>query len=166
MSIKTFTPDFLKSLTSEAEKASRGRCHFNIHDSYSDPCQRLFNAIGPYSYIRPHRHSIDAKDECLMAVKGLFALILFEDDGEVKQIVRFGSERYAFEDSRVCAGAELSAGTWHTVIALVPDSVLLELKAGPFDPHMAKEFAEWAPEEETASAEEYLRRLRVLVERR
>ena len=47
---------------------------------------------------------------------------------------------------------ELLPGEWHTVIALVPDSVLFEVKTGPFDPNAAKEFAPWAPVEGTQEA--------------
>ncbi len=42
--------------------------------------------------------------------------------------------------------------TRDTVLALTPDAVLLEGKAGPFDPQGPREFADWAPEEGTAEA--------------
>jgi hypothetical protein len=50
--------------------------------------------------------------------------------------------------------------TWHTVLALTPGAVLLECKAGPFDPNAAKEQAHWAPEEGSSAAPGYLRELR------
>ena len=49
-----------------------------------------------------------------------------------------------------------------TVIALVPDSVLLEMKADPFRPNAAKEYAAWAPEEQTIQGKLYLEKLRSL----
>ena len=57
----------------------------------------------------------------------------------------------------------MPAGTWHTVLALTPDAVLLEGKAGPFDPLGPREFADWAPEQGTAEALVLLRVLRGLL---
>ena len=121
----------------------------------AEPCQRLFNAIEPDSYIRPHRHLIEARDETLIAIRGLFALITFTEAGEIADVVRFGSEKYA--DNGDCStGVELPAGTWHSLVALVPGSVLMEVKAGPFNPQVPKEFAPWSPEEGSAEASDYV----------
>ncbi len=155
MSILTFSPSYLSSLISEAERSPRRRQFRNVHHSHAEPCQRLFNAIEPDSYIRPHRHQIEPRDETLIAIRGLFALITFNEDGEIAEIVRFGSEKYG--DSGYCSiGVELPAGTWHSLIALVPGSVLMEVKAGPFNPQAAKEFAPWSPEEGSADASAYV----------
>lgn len=162
MTVKRFTNEYFGTLISEATLSPRSRQHSNIHQCYDDPCQRLFNAIGVDSYIRPHRHSLDPKDECLIAVAGLFALVTFSDDGTVSEVVRFGSEKYSTLEN-VSFGVELSPGTWHTVIALVPNSVIFELKAGPFDPKAAKEPAPWAPAEDSSQAASYVYQLNCLV---
>lgn len=120
------------------------------------------NAIGMDSYIRPHRHARDPKAETLIAVRGLFALVIFDDLGNVQEIVRFGSERFADSDA-LSVGVDLTPGIWHTIIALEPGSVLLELKAGPFNPNSAKEPAPWAPEEGTEAGTRYLAELRAKV---
>ena len=122
--MQTFTTQMLDGLASKAKVNPRLRQHIHIHYSYQDPCQRLFNAIEPGSYIRPHKHATDPRDEMLVAVRGLMALVTFNDDGEVTEAVRFGSEKYGAD----CAvGVELPLGTWHTVVALVPGCVLLEV---------------------------------------
>ena len=160
MSVKVFTTQTLNHLISEARQSPRMRQHLNIHRNYDDPCQRLFNAIGTRSYIRPHRHALDPKVEDLFAIRGVFGLVIFDDAGKPADVVRFGTERFG---AHVTPGVELPAGAWHTVIALTDDAVLLELKAGPFDPNAAKEFAPWSPEEGTAEALAYLGRLHGLV---
>lgn len=162
MSVKKLSPELLASLAEEASRTPRARQHRNLHESYEDPCQRLLNAIGMDSYIRPHRHALDPKSECLVAVRGMFALLVFDDGGAVQELVRFGTEKYG-EDGGLSVGVELPPGTWHTVIALAPNSVLLELKAGPFNPLAAKEPAPWAPEEGAMEAGHYLQRLRTLI---
>ena len=156
MTMQVFTSQTLDELASKAKANPRLRQHKNIHTSYQDPCQRLFNAIEPGSYIRPHKHATDPRDEMLVAVRGLMTLVTFNDEGEVTEVVRFGSEKYGAE---CAAGVELPSGTWHTVVALVPGCVLLEVKAGPFDPSQPKDLAPWAPEEGSDEACVYLRHL-------
>jgi len=135
------------------------RQHQNIHQGYDDPCQRFFNALGKNSYIRPHRHSIDPKIEDLFAIRGLFALIAFDNAGAVAQVIKFGTEQYLEACKAEAVGVELAAGTWHTVLALTQEAVLLEMKAGPFDPLAAKEPAPWSPEEGSTEASAYLAHL-------
>lgn len=86
-------------------------------------------------------------------MRGEFGLVEFSDGGAVKRIVRFGTERYSATAAAV--GVELAPSVWHTVLALSPGAVLLELKAGPFDPAAAKELAGWAPAEGTPEAVTY-----------
>lgn len=155
MSFKVLSTGLFAELEAKAGQSPRNRQHYNIHDSFEDPCQRLLNAIGIESYIQPHRHTLDPKDECLVAVKGLFGLVVFTEQGEVDRLQRFGTEKYFADNSKVSLGVELPAGTWHTVVALEPGSVLLELKAGPFNPNVAKEPAPWAPEEGSEEAVNY-----------
>ena len=159
MEIENFSSGFLDALSQQAEQAIRQRQHKNIHQHYNEPCQRLFNAIGIDSYIRPHRHSIDPKDECLIAVRGRMALLVFDDVGQVRQIIRFGAQTNGAEQA-ISVGVNLPAGVWHTVIAEEPGSILFEVKSGPFNPEQAKEYASWAPAENTLDAAVYLTELK------
>lgn len=142
--MKVFLASQLDELVTQAQGSSRLRQHHNIHVRFDEPCQRLFNAIEPGSYIRPHRHLSVPRDELLIAVRGLMVLLTFNDTGHVLEVVRFGSEKYG---PNVAAGVEVAPNTWHTVLALVPGCVLMEIKAGPFDPMQPKDLAEWAPQE-------------------
>jgi cupin fold WbuC family metalloprotein len=151
--MKVFDEKYVELLIADAARSQRKRQHRNIHESYQDPCQRLFNAIQPGSYIRPHRHLATSSDELLIAVHGLMALVTFDDNGEIDTVLRIGSEQYR-QDAAV--GVEVPSATWHTVVALEPGSILLEVKAGPFDPEQPKEPAPWAPEEGAAAADRFL----------
>lgn len=162
VSMKVFTQQELNELTGLAKASSRLRQHRNVHKSYQDPCQRLLNAIEPGSYIRPHRHKSDPRDEMLVAVRGLMALVTFDNDGTVAGVVKLGTERYG---ANACPVAELSSNVWHTVVALESGCVLLEIKAGPFDPDQPKDLASWAPEENSEEAQAYLSKLLEGVER-
>jgi cupin fold WbuC family metalloprotein len=154
--MKIFSTNYMNELSVQAMGNPRKRQHRNIHLTYQDACQRLFNAIEPGSYIRPHRHSTDPRDELLIAIRGSMALVTFDEFGVVSGVLRFGYNKHR-DDWAV--GAEVAASTWHTVIALETGSVLLEVKAGPFDPDQPKDMASWAPEEGTKDSSEYLRQL-------
>lgn len=153
--MKIFSSQYFDELIESAVQSRRLRSHANVHRSYTDQCQKLFNAINAESYIRPHRHSLDPKEECLVAIKGLFGLIIFNDQGLVESTTLFGSEKYT-EGLLLASGVELPAGTWHTVVSLVDNSVLFEVKCGPFVSNIAKEFAPWSPEEGNKNVLGYL----------
>lgn len=154
--MKIFGTEYFSKLIAEAQGNTRKRQHQNIHDSYEDSVQRLFNAIEPDSYIPPHRHATELREELLIAVRGLMALVTFDEQGSVTNVVRFSADR---NDEGIAVGVEVSGTTWHTVIALEPLSVLLEVKAGPFDTNQPKDLAPWAPVEGTSEASNYLNKL-------
>lgn len=158
MSIKVFSAAYLDDLVELASQSSRRRQHRNVHEDYSDPCQRLFNALERDTYLRPHRHGVGQGAETMLAVRGLMALLVFGDDGQVIDIHRFGSGLHGRSPEHA-VGVETPPGVWHTVLALAPGSVLFEVKAGPFDPAAPRHFAPWAPEEGTPAAVAYLKTL-------
>lgn len=147
--MKIITRDVLDQLSREAAGTDRLRKNLNMHDDYADSCQRLFNAMEPGTYIRPHRHIDPPKPECFMAVQGKMALVAFDDSGEVEQVIPFG------EGCDVVA-IDLPAGQWHTLIALEPGSVFFETKPGPYAALSDKDFAPWAPEEGAPDVDAYL----------
>ena len=150
MSARVFTFDQFTDLHDQAKASPRLRQHLNIHASHKAPFQRLFIAFGLDSYVRPHRHHLLLKDETLVAVQGLLGVLVFDDAGQVVQQFKLGTQSQAGQG--VGPVVDMPAGTWHTVLALTPDAVLLEGKAGPFDPQGPREFADWAPEEGATEA--------------
>ena len=89
----------------------------------------------------------------MVAVRGKMALVVFDDTGALVECSRFGAQLPGTECSAL---VEVPAGVWHTVISMGTGSVLLEVKAGPFDPGAPKEHAEWAPAERSPRALAYL----------
>ena len=141
----------------EAARASpRGRQHYNLHASHDAPCQKLLNALSFDSYIRPHRHSLDSKIECIFALKGRFGCVLFDDNGRPIQNCVIGPNEFQ-------SGIQIEPHQWHTLFALEATGILLEIKDGPFNPNAAKELAPWAIEESDPKAALYLEELRSLV---
>jgi hypothetical protein len=55
-----------------------------------------------------------------------------------------------------CFGVDIEPGVFHSFFALEEDTVLFEVKPGPYERIADKDFAAWAPKEGTAEARSYL----------
>lgn len=149
--MKLLATALIDALGAKAAASARGRAHHNVHAGDADPVQRFFVAANRTSYFRPHRHL--AKSEMALVLKGGFDVLTFDDGGEV-------TARYVVGEGGPSMGFEIPSGTWHTLIARADGSTFLEVKAGPYDPATAAEFAPWAPPEGDPAVPAYLERLR------
>ena len=147
--MKIINQSVLDQLSREAVESPRLRKNLNMHDDYADPCQRLFNAMEPGTYVRPHRHVDPPKAECFIVVRGNMALVVFDDEGGVEQILPFG-------DSFNVKAIDLPAGQWHSLLALEAGSIFFETKPGPYAPLSDKDFASWSPPEDSPFADKYV----------
>lgn len=132
--------------------APRGRMIAPLHRSLTDPVHRMLNAIQPGSYVRPHRHIDPPKPEAWIVLRGRLLIVTFHDDGTVDRHLVLAAQSDRF-------GVDLVPGLYHTVAALASDTVIYEVKSGPYEAMTDKAFAPWAPEEGTAEAEAYLSKL-------
>lgn len=135
-----------------SRSAPRKRMIAPLHRSLDDPVHRMLNAIQPGSYMRPHRHLDPPKPEAWIVLRGRLLFVTFHDDGKIDRhlVLAAGSGQF---------GVDLVPGRYHTLAALAPDTVIYEVKSGPFDPATDKSFAPWAPEEGTDAADAYLQDL-------
>ncbi|MCM2265143.1 MAG: WbuC family cupin fold metalloprotein [Desulfuromonadales bacterium] len=147
--MRIITSSDLDALSHTARTLPRRRLNLNMHADYADPCQRLFNAVEPGSYLRPHRHTDPPKPECFVAIRGRFHLLIFDDAGKI-------IERIDLSPAGGAVAAEVPPGTWHAIVALEPGSLFFETKPGPYTPLTDKDFAPWAPAEGSEEAGEYL----------
>lgn len=149
--------DYLAVLTSkrldealaQSRISPRRRIIAPLHRSLADPLHRMFNAIQPGSYVRPHRHLDPPKAEAWIVLRGALLFVTFLDDGTIADHVVLDSESGTF-------GVDLVPGHYHTLAALRPDTIIYEVKTGPYEATTDKSFAPWAPEEGTAEAQSYL----------
>jgi cupin fold WbuC family metalloprotein len=148
-----FDEALLAPLHEKALAAPRLRMNLNLHESPDAPCQRFLNAMEPTSYVRPHRHSGEGKEETLVVVRGRLGLFVFDDNGYVVQrtVLAAGSERF---------GYHVPTGVWHCTVSLAPGTVFLEAKGGPYIAGQGTDFAGWAPAEGTDEVPAYLETLR------
>lgn len=149
--IKRIDAAALRDLAAQAAAAPRRRKNLNLHESLDDPVQRLLNDFEPGTYVRPHRHR--DKWELFVLVQGAAAVLTFDDGGRVLERVELDGA----DGARV---VEIAAGTWHTLVSLVPGTVLFEVKPGPYVGPAAAEYASWAPAEGDPETATYERRMR------
>jgi len=148
--VKTVAPDQLDQLLLDAAASPRLRTNYNLHPTLDDPIQRLFNAIQPTSYVRPHRHSDPPRWELFHAIRGCATVLTFDATGTVL-------EQCVLAPGGPVTTVEVESGIWHTLLAVEPDTLLLELKPGPYVALADKDFAPWAPAEGAAGSEELVR---------
>lgn len=153
--MKTIDQKLLDTLSAQAAANPRLRKNFNLHPADDFCCHRLFNAMEPGSYIRPHRHLDPAKDETFVIVRGRLGVVMFDAEGAVteKALLAAGSETVA---------VDIPHGAFHTAVSLEPGTIFFEAKAGPYLPLTDREKAHWSPEDgapETASYLEFLKGL-------
>jgi cupin fold WbuC family metalloprotein len=140
-----------------ARTSPRRRVILPLHRSEDEPLHRMLNAVQPDSYIRPHRHLDPPKAEAFILLRGEIAFFTFEEDGRVRDCLRLAAGGEHF-------GVDLAPGIYHTFLALVPDTVIYEVKTGPYRRSDDKAFAPWAPAEGQPEVAAYMERLRQAVQ--
>ena len=137
----------IAELLSRAAASPRKRMNLNFHDHPSDQTGRFLNAGIAGTYVRPHRHRID-RWELTSVVQGQCDLLIFTADGVVKDRIALSSQKASV--------VEIPGGEWHSVVFHAPAAVVLEVKPGPYEPQLDKEFASWAPTEDDPSAARFV----------
>jgi cupin fold WbuC family metalloprotein len=167
--IRPIDAALLNEVCAEAEASARRRKNRNFHPADDHPAHRLLNAMQPDSYIPPHRHLDPYKDETLVVLRGLLGLIQFDDEGTIVRCLKVGAAALCvpgtpLRGQATAIGVDVPHGTWHTAVALEPDTVFFEAKAGPYLPFTAAERAPWAPAENSPEAAPYLAGLKARIQ--
>ena len=142
--------DRITQLSEIAAAAPRRRRNLNVHSVLEDPIQRLFNAMEPGTYVRPHRHARAEGWELMMAIRGAFSILTFDDEGTVLERIDLGP------GPGQAIAAEIPPYTWHSVAVMARGTVMFEVKPGPYCALSDKDFATWAPNEGDVGTERYV----------
>ncbi|TYA74803.1 WbuC family cupin fold metalloprotein [Seonamhaeicola marinus] len=135
-----------------SKESPRKRIISPLHKSASDTLHRMLNVIQPGSYIRPHSHETDQKAESIIVLRVGICFLTFDESGNVSS----HHNLYANSDT---FGVDLEPNVIHSFFALEEDTVIFEVKPGPYIKKQDKGFAEWAPEENSPEADLYLKQL-------
>jgi cupin fold WbuC family metalloprotein len=155
--LKRIDQALFDAVARQAQQAPRLRRNHNLHQE-SEVVQRFLNVLQPGTYVRPHRHLREQPGtgfECFLVLQGAIGLLLLDGHGTVL-------ESLLLQADGPLRGIELAEGQFHTLVALRPDSVMFELKQGPYQPSSDKDFLVQFPSEGTAAAADQERRWREL----
>ena len=145
---KRLNQNLIDTVAQQASSSDRLRQSYNFH-TLEEKVQRSLICLQPGTYVRPHRHKRAIGNngfELCLILQGAVGMLLFNDQGAIihqEQISADGTT----------SGIELREGTYHTLIALLPNTVIFEVKEGPYDSTTDKEFLPFFPLEGTIAAE-------------
>ena len=116
----------LDSLTSQAQTSPRLRMNLDLRTSAQDGSQRMLNAIEPGSVVPVHRHR--KSSETVVVLRGRVVEEYYDD------FERMCTATYDLAAGGPICALNIPAGQWHTLRALDPGTVILEMKDGPYEP--------------------------------
>ena len=147
--LKRLTEELLNTLAEQSRHSPRQRQNYDFHEP-SEKVQRFLNVLQPETYVRPHRHQrpLDVNGfEFFLVLQGDVGIIIFDENAQILQTERIS----AIGATRAI---EIPEGTYHTLVVLAADTVILELKEGPYNPSTDKEFLNNFPIEGTPAAKQ------------
>ncbi len=106
----------LARLLETAAASTRKRSHLLLHADHQDPVQRLLIGLEPESYVRAHVHI--EQWEMMVLLRGRFDFLIFNPQAELVQRLVM---------SVASPVAQIPRGTWHSGVALAPETLVLEI---------------------------------------
>jgi len=150
--LKPLSQTLIDETAAKAKVSSRLRQNYNFHE-HSERVQRFLNAMQPGTYVRPHRHrAVEGANrfEFFLVLQGALGFLVMDERGQVLH-----TECLAADGA--VRGIELAQENYHTLVALAPDTVMFELKEGPYDAQTDKEFLSMFPAEGTPEAAQWVK---------
>lgn len=136
--MKLINKELLDTVTKQAKENPRLRMNYNFHETMDAPIHRMLNALEPGSYLPPHRHQNPDKEEVYLVLRGSLLAILFDEAGHITKKINLNPQKGNY-------GIEIPPRVWHSIVVLEPDTVIYEIKQGPFSPLTPENLAPWAP---------------------
>lgn len=121
--------NILDKVSEYAKISPRLRMNYNLHESFEDSVQRMFNALEPGTEIPIARHPY--ANETLIMLRGKLRVLIYDDNKNIIEDVIIAPNTDNF-------GYHIPKGTWHTVQSLEEGTVCFETREGPYAP-VAKE---------------------------
>ena len=119
------TKDILKQVSEEAKSSPRLRMNYNLHKSFDDSVQRMFNALEPGTKVPIARHPYSS--ETLIILSGRLRILIYDGRKSVIEdvVIEANSDNF---------GYHIPKGTWHQVESLEYGTVCFETREGPYAP--------------------------------
>ena len=111
--------------TLRASESPRLRMNYNLHESFEDSVQRMFNALEPGTIVPIARHPYSS--ETLIMLRGKLRVLIYDDN---KNII----EDVVIAPNAENIGYHIPKGTWHKVESLEHGTICFETREGPYAP--------------------------------
>ena len=133
---------------------ARKRARLCAHPGPDDKLHEMLIVLDRGTYIRPHRHG--SKAESFHMVEGELDVVIFHDDGAVREVVRMGpyssGKAFYYRVMEPC---------YHSVLIHTPFALFHETTNGPFN-RTDTEFAPWSPAEGDEGVPAFVERMRAM----
>lgn len=152
-----FMSHLAKSITEKASASPRLRDAFHFHNHH-EKVQRTVLALQPGTYVRPHCHIKNDNNngfEMLTILHGSIGVLFFNELGDM-----IHREKLTIEQKHYLI--EIQQGIYHSIVVLSPDTLVLEIKEGPYDALTDKTFLQDFPEEGTPEVEQLVKSWEIL----
>lgn len=113
----------LDNVSTKAKASDRLRMNFNLHDSLDAKAQRLLNALEIGTMLPIHRHRHTA--ETYILLRGKIRVMFYNEMGGE-------TESFLLDPLSGNYGVQIPISQWHTLEVLEDDSVIFEVKDGPY----------------------------------
>lgn len=117
--------NLLNDVSAKAKASERLRMNYNFHDSLDSKAQRLLNALEPGTKVPVHRHRHTA--ETYIVLRGCIKVFFYNDE-------KTPSREYLVSPESGAHGIHIPAGQWHTLEVMEENTVIFEVKDGPYKP--------------------------------
>jgi cupin fold WbuC family metalloprotein len=142
--VPRITAEHVRGLVAVAAALPRRRARICTHRSSDTPIHEMIIALGRETYVQPHAHL--NKSESFHVIEGRCDLVLFDDVGGIREVIRLGEV-----NSGLPFFHRIASPVFHTLVIRTPFFVIHETTNGPFIPEETI-FAKWAPAESDAAA--------------
>ncbi len=122
--------ELLNSVSDKAKKSNRLRMNYNFHTSLDAKSQRLLNALEIGTILPIHRHTHTS--ETYIVLRGSIKVFYYNKNKEV-------ISEYIINPLKGVYGINIEIGQWHTLEVLESNTVIFEVKDGPYMPLTEKD---------------------------
>ncbi|WP_308746208.1 WbuC family cupin fold metalloprotein [uncultured Bacteroides sp.] len=117
--------ELLDKVCEQAKKNPRLRMNYNLHDSLDAKAQRLLNAMEPGTELPIHRHMHTA--ETYVVLRGRITVLFYDDNKQITESCELNPLDGKY-------GIHIPQGQWHTLNVIENDTIIMEVKDGPYIP--------------------------------
>lgn len=129
--------EYLEKLKAKRKSMAENKCTLCLHNDVRIGMHEMINVYAQGEYVRPHYHP--NKTETKIMIEGKMLVILFEENGDVRDKIILS------DDKKECFLIRIDKGIVHSNIPL-SNVIFYEATTGPYIGKGDSVFPEWAPE--------------------